>query len=40
MRYLQAGSPSPAVVTCGFGVFTPMPHVKFMICECVTVADQ
>jgi hypothetical protein len=40
VSYLQAGSPSPAVVTCGFGVFTPIAQVKFMICECVTVADQ
>lgn len=38
--YLQAGSPSPAPVTIEFVVFTPMPHVKFGICECVTVADQ
>ena len=38
--YLQAGSPSPAVVTTVFVVFTPMPHEKFGICECVTVADQ
>ena len=40
VRYLQAGSPSPAVDTTVFVVFTPMPHVKFGICECVTVADQ
>jgi hypothetical protein len=39
-RYLQAGSPSPAVVTRGFGVFTPIAQVKFGICECVTLADQ
>jgi hypothetical protein len=39
-RYLQAGSPSPALVTIVFVVFTPMPHVKFGTCECVTVADQ
>ena len=39
-RYLQAGSPSPAVVTIVFAVFTPMPQVNAGICECVTVADQ
>ena len=38
--YLQAGSPSPAVVTTVFVVFTPMPQVKFGIWLCVTVADQ
>jgi hypothetical protein len=38
--YLQAGSPSPAVVTIVFAVFTPMPQVNAGICECVTVADQ
>src|SRR4051812_43451172 len=39
-RYLHAGSPSPAPPTTVFVVFTPMPQVKFGICECVTVADQ
>ena len=40
LRYLQAGSPSPAVLTIVFAVFTPMPQVNAGICECVTVADQ
>ncbi len=39
-RYLQAGSPSPADVTIGFVVFTPMPQLKLAICVCVTVAVQ
>jgi hypothetical protein len=38
--YLHAGSPSPAVVTTGFVVLTPMPHEKAAICECVIVAVQ
>ncbi len=39
-RYLQTGSPSPAEVTMGFVVLTPMPQEKLAICECVIVADQ
>src|SRR4051794_36702426 len=39
--YLQAGSPSPAVGTSVFVVFTPMAQVKPPgICVCVTVAYQ
>jgi hypothetical protein len=38
--YLQAGSPSPAVVTTGFAVLTPMPQENDAICVCVIVADQ
>src|SRR4051812_4976272 len=38
--YLQAGSPSPAVVTIGLAVLTPMPQEKLAICVCVMVADQ
>ena len=39
-HYLQAGSPSPTADTTGLVVFTPMPQLKFEICECVTVAVQ
>ena len=38
--YLQAGSPSPAVVTIGLAVLTPMPQENEAICVCVMVADQ
>jgi hypothetical protein len=37
---LQAGSPSPAVVTSGFVVFTPMPQLKFASWLCVFVASH
>src|SRR5262245_39038646 len=37
--YLQAGSPSAAVVTVGLGMFTPTPQAKPAgICVCDTVA--
>src|SRR5690242_15216274 len=38
--YLQVGSPSPAVVTSGFVVLTPIPHEKFVSWLCVFVASQ
>jgi hypothetical protein len=38
--YLQVGSPSPALVTSGFVVLTPMPHEKFVSWLCVFVASQ
>ena len=40
LHHLQVGSPSPAVVTSGLAVLTPMPQEKLWICVCVTVADQ
>ena len=40
LRYLQAGSPSPAVVTIGLVVLTPIPQENVAICVCVMVADQ
>src|SRR5262245_14126120 len=40
VTYLQAGSPSPAVATVGFVVFTAMPHVLVVSCVCDTVAAQ
>src|SRR5215218_1553846 len=38
--YLQVGSPSPAVVTSGLVVLTPIPHEKFVSWLCVFVASQ
>ena len=38
--YLQTGSPSPAVDTKGFVVFTPIAQLKLAICVCEIVADQ
>src|SRR5881409_2852737 len=37
---LHAGSPSPAVLTTGFVVFTAIPHDAVANCECVFVADH
>jgi len=39
-RYLQVGSPSPAAVTSGFVVLTPMPQLKFVSWLCVFVASH
>ena len=38
--YLQAGSPSPAVVTSALLVLTAISQVLPVTCVCVTVADQ
>src|SRR5687768_10972351 len=38
--YLQTGSPSPALVTSGFVVLTPIPHEKFASWLCVFVASH
>src|SRR5687767_5798635 len=39
-RYLHAGSPSPAPITMGFVVLTPIPHAVPVICVCPTCADH
>src|SRR5690242_13847541 len=38
--YLQVGSPSPADVTSGLVVLTPIPHEKFVSWLCVFVASH
>ena len=38
--YLQTGSPSPALVTSGFVVFTPIPQEKLVSWLCVFVASH
>src|SRR6185369_13950207 len=38
--YLHVGSPSPALVTSGLVVLTPMPHEKFISWLCVFVASH
>src|SRR5436190_16893231 len=40
VSYLQTGSPSPALVTSGFVVLTPIPHEKFASWLCVFVASH